>query len=480
MRTPDWRSLVVDDGVLREPTPDPGRLVLWLPGGRDGGFRLWERVGTVPRAEVTVAGGVCAAAATSVPVRQRAGGLIAKLFRRCRVPSGGQAWTLPDGTSAEQAGPRQTGLVLAWAEDETTGLNEARVQSRWPAGKRFRRVGDNLYLVAGVEPPRPEAEPDPAPPPGCPRAQGEQLLAAARRAGDRRGEATALTDLGIMSLNEGDTSGAAARLQEALVIARELGDRAQEGDALGNLGLIALIGRQPETAERLFLQTLALARETGDRFAEKLGLERLGLGCVGLRDRPRALACFEQALALARAVGDRRHEAELLWRQAVLHAELGRRDQAVATAQAAIAVLGKMGSPQTEVFEHHLRMYLVGAAGDGPGASRVAVPAVPPGSAFGGSIDVGVLVSPPGPAPGRGQAASGPGLLRMALAAAKSMTKFVGSGFKTVSPEAVKKRLGTCGGCEHHTGLRCRVCGCFTTVKARMPHEDCPLGKWSG
>jgi hypothetical protein len=66
----------------------------------------------------------------------------------------------------------------------------------------------------------------------------------------------------------------------------------------------------------------------------------------------------------------------------------------------------------------------------------------------------------------------------MALSAAKSMAKYVGSGMKTVPAEVHGERLRVCRACEHHTGLRCRVCGCFTEVKARMLHEECPLGKW--
>jgi len=58
------------------------------------------------------------------------------------------------------------------------------------------------------------------------------------------------------------------------------------------------------------------------------------------------------------------------------------------------------------------------------------------------------------------------------------VAKFVSSGFKTASAATLEKRLGTCATCEHHTGIRCRLCGCFTGVKARMPHEHCPIGKW--
>jgi tetratricopeptide (TPR) repeat protein len=364
--------------------------------------------------------------------------------------------------------------VLAWAEDGTTPLDEARVKSRWPQAKGFQQVGKNLFLVSGVQPDGARSGPAPAPSLGCPRAQGEQLLAAARGVGDRRGEATALTDLGIMSMSEGDNPRAIERLEEALAIARELGDRAAESDVLGNLGLAALAAGQPALAGELFAQQLQLA---GDRFAAKLALERLGLACSSLRDHARALGFFEQALALTRAAGDRQHEAKLLWHLGVQYAELGQRDAAAAQAQAAIDLLETMADPQADLFAHHLRMYLVDDTGAPRDDGRPAGLTMPATSVFGGSIDAGLVASQPVPRPAQGRA-SGPGLLRMALSAAKSATRFLGSGLKTVAAETQQKRLRTCQGCEHHTGLRCRVCGCFTNIKTRMPHEACPIGKW--
>jgi hypothetical protein len=70
------------------------------------------------------------------------------------------------------------------------------------------------------------------------------------------------------------------------------------------------------------------------------------------------------------------------------------------------------------------------------------------------------------------------GPLRMALTVADSMARFVGSGFQAAAPESYRGRVETCASCEHHTGLRCRICGCFTAAKARIGHERCPLGKW--
>jgi hypothetical protein len=68
----------------------------------------------------------------------------------------------------------------------------------------------------------------------------------------------------------------------------------------------------------------------------------------------------------------------------------------------------------------------------------------------------------------------------MAFSAADAMARFLGSGLKTTPPETRQQRLDTCAACEYHTGLRCRVCGCFTGAKAAMEHEECPIGKWPG
>lgn len=96
--------------------------------------------------------------------------------------------------------------------------------------------------------------------------------------------------------------------------------------------------------------------------------------------------------------------------------------------------------------------------------------------AYFGSIDASALA--PQPAAPAQQPVSGPRVLQMALTATKAMAKFVGSGFRTVTGDAYRARLAACATCEHHTGLRCRVCGCVTAAKARLAHEGCPTGRW--
>ena len=45
--------------------------------------------------------------------------------------------------------------------------------------------------------------------------------------------------------------------------------------------------------------------------------------------------------------------------------------------------------------------------------------------------------------------------------------------------EKYHHRVYLCDICEHNDNYsRCKLCGCFTTVKAAIPTAKCPDGKW--
>jgi hypothetical protein len=207
-------------------------------------------------------------------------------------------------------------------------------------------------------------------------------------------------------------------------------------------------------------QALYMVRPLGDRYAEKLVIERLGMAHANLRDPAGALTLANQALEMTRAVGDRQQETRLLWNQAIAHADLNQRDAAIARAQESVDLLRQLGKPEASWYGAQLQRYrmdFIGLAANGPG-----------GMPMGGNATTGVDPN------------TGPGLLRMAVSATKAMMRFIGSGLKSTPADIQQKRMATCQACEHHSGLRCRVCGCFTNVKTRMAHEQCPIGKWPG
>ena len=190
--------MVLEEGVLSEPAREDGRIVFWLPADRDGEFQYWERVGTAPRGEVEVEGGICSTPATSTRARQKiAVGFLGKLARKLTGAGGDESWVLPGGQPVERCGERKTDLVLAWPEDESTAMEEEMVRSRWPELNRCRRIADRLFLVVGpagetAKGPAAGATPSGvvgANEMGCPIAMAEQLLEAARQSGDRSKEA---------------------------------------------------------------------------------------------------------------------------------------------------------------------------------------------------------------------------------------------------------------------------------------------------
>ena len=281
----------------------------------------------------------------------------------------------------------------------------------------------------------------------------------------------------MTQISESKPADAVASLQSALAIARELGDAERQNDIVGNLGLALMGVGQAQQARQAFEQCLGYVRSKRDHLGEKTTMERLGLAHWHLREYAIALSCFEQALTLARLVGDRMQAANLLWYEGIQHAELGQRELAIAKAEESIELFKAMGRPQAAWYGSHLQKYRMGLYEEAPAATGAGVN-LSPHSYLGGAIVASVMPGGPAQAQTASQANSGPGLLRMAMSVTKAMATFVSTGMKAAPPDIQQKRMQTCAACEHHTGMRCKICGCFTHVKSKMMHEDCPIGKW--
>jgi tetratricopeptide (TPR) repeat protein len=477
--TIDWREMALDAGLLREPGSDRHRLIVWLPVAADGDDRCWERVANDARGEVVLHGGLWTTPASTTRTVRRAKGPLARLLGRFGEGKRGRTFILPSGDPVEQCGERVMDGLLVWPEDPTEDLDEEQIRSRWPEARHRRRLGPRLFLVEGVMTRASSgngAAAESPPQEVGPRRMAEEALASARRDVDRTREVTALTDLGVIALNEGDPRAAVVLLEEAMTLARGLGDAAREGDIMGNLGMALLYVQPPQRSIELFHHELANARSNGDILAQKVAMEHLGLAVSAAGDPRGALDWFEEALGLARRVGDRQQEADLLWLQAIRLAELNRRDAAIEKGQEAVALFSRLAKPQAGWYGAYLQKYRIGPIEDwnalgtagvfaGPGAD-------PAASAAAGQAPARTWDNP--------QGANGPGLLRMAMSATKSMAQFAGSGFRTTPPDIQRRRVQTCAACEHHTGMRCKVCGCFTAAKSRLLHESCPIGKWPG
>ena len=173
-------------------------------------------------------------------------------------------------------------------------------------------------------------------------------LDAARRAGDHVAEATALTEIGNIDLQQCRLPEAVARHQEALVLFRESGDRTGEAHALDHIGFAEMHQGRYEQATRHHQEAVAICRDIGDRFGEARALGHLG---VALRMQGRyqeAASCYRQSLELSREIGDRHGEAWALARLGIVDLWLGRYQGAARYLEHALTLFRSMGHVGSE------------------------------------------------------------------------------------------------------------------------------------
>jgi GAF domain-containing protein/CheY-like chemotaxis protein/tetratricopeptide (TPR) repeat protein len=148
-------------------------------------------------------------------------------------------------------------------------------------------------------------------------AEGERSANAAiklaRRSGDRKREADALSALGFSCAMAGDYVRADGYARQALAIHRRLGDRSGTASDLRIFGRVAAMSGKQVEAHEYLEEALVLARALGDQTGEAEALNLLGIAAA---DRAQQRAYYEQALGLYQKTGDR-------VRQSIMYNNLG-------------------------------------------------------------------------------------------------------------------------------------------------------------
>jgi tetratricopeptide (TPR) repeat protein/DNA-binding SARP family transcriptional activator len=176
----------------------------------------------------------------------------------------------------------------------------------------------------------------------------QRAVDAWRWAGNRRGEARALTDLcrafGRLGRHEEATDCA----HRALVIARGEADRAGEAEILDNLGLILWQTSRFTEALAHYEQALTAWRELGDKFGQAEVLAHSATALWHLNEYPAAIRMTEQALVIYRALGDSRGEANTQNNLGEFHQDADRHEQALRSYQQALDIYRSLGDRMGE------------------------------------------------------------------------------------------------------------------------------------
>jgi predicted ATPase/DNA-binding SARP family transcriptional activator len=200
----------------------------------------------------------------------------------------------------ERHGPRRETLLSEFIANNPTATggrlrSEARLREQIA---RMRAEGDRWALALALDayaytrPTRAEAE-----------ALLEESLAVSRAAGNLRGVASSLDNLGSVTREGAELRRAVAYWQEALALYREMGYRWAYAFCLDNSGYSLRQLGELATAERLHRESLEASSAIGDRLGIAGSLDNLGLVACDRGDYAAAERLTHEALAIREEVG---------------------------------------------------------------------------------------------------------------------------------------------------------------------------------
>ena len=270
--------------------------------------------------------------------------------------------------------------ALAWFEQERGNLFAAAhqaVNGAPPMPRFVVRLAELMYWFLIIRTNWPEME-----------SINQLALCAARKDGDRRGEAVALNDLGYAHLGVGRLDRAIACLerskalfaeledrhwesiatvgqavvhreqgelertvdclQRSLPCLHELGDLVTEGGALGVLGLAYCDQGRFDEAIDCLEESLRIRAGIQNPLSEAMTLTNLGEVHHRAGHRRTAVEFYERGLRVYRDIKDRRREAEALWQLGHVRDALGQQEQARSCWHGAQAIFKDLGVPLTD------------------------------------------------------------------------------------------------------------------------------------
>ncbi|HEY7147571.1 MAG TPA: tetratricopeptide repeat protein, partial [Streptosporangiaceae bacterium] len=250
------------------------------------------------------------------------------------------------GHAAATARPRYAVLIPAAMDGflQTRGHWDQGLVLHQGALAAARRAGDRagqaraLMLLSPMQ-----AMTEDTPAAAASAARALQLY---RELGDRTGQAAALTMIGVLHQAADDYPAAAAELRQALELFRGLGHRRGQGDALHYLGRMHRYTGDYPAAAASHRQALELYSDTGYRSGQAKALMELGAVQQLAGDYPAALTSLRQALALSRDLGECLGQAQVLFDLAAVQRLSGDYRAAAASSQQALSLFRDVHSSE--------------------------------------------------------------------------------------------------------------------------------------
>jgi tetratricopeptide (TPR) repeat protein len=178
----------------------------------------------------------------------------------------------------------------------------------------------------------------------------EESLELSERSGDRMGQARALNSLAIYDLHQARLEPAVDRFQRALELFKVIGDPTGTPAALTNLANAEIrLGRYESALEHL-TESLEFCRQLGNINGAAQALGVLGYLEVDLHRYEQAIPHLEQTIELSRQAGRRGGEAAALDNLGAAYRGLGQHDRALELQLEALAITREIGERLPECW----------------------------------------------------------------------------------------------------------------------------------
>jgi DNA-binding SARP family transcriptional activator/tetratricopeptide (TPR) repeat protein len=178
------------------------------------------------------------------------------------------------------------------------------------------------------------------------RRHADEALTAYTSLGDRRGQAGALVQLGIIHWGSGSARDGLAYQQEAADLYHDAGDQSGTATALMNAATaFGSLGRYAEEARNLG-RALRLFEEAGDRRGEAMCLNNLGAAVDDRGLHRDAVAYYEKSIDIFREIGGRQNLALLEHNLGRVQQYKGNYEEAIAVYRKALATYYDIGDLQ--------------------------------------------------------------------------------------------------------------------------------------
>jgi tetratricopeptide (TPR) repeat protein len=166
----------------------------------------------------------------------------------------------------------------------------------------------------------------------------ETALTAARRLGDRYGEAVVLDGLGMRLRSANRLPEAVGHHRAALAIFQEIGDQFGEARSLNGLGNIYVVEHRLTEAFAEFERMLARSRTIDHRSLIAVSLTNLGIVCLRLGRLDEAERFLQEAVPIHRELGEQLEEATALRMLGAVYLDSGRLTEARDSLQLSLTI----------------------------------------------------------------------------------------------------------------------------------------------